>query len=225
MGFRDNFKQAVDEVFGTGGNNSSTSVDQEEHNESAMDSDSESDITAPKYAEKAESRSLFKREKTIEKSGSRFNANVAKTVITFGTTIKGDLISQGDLDIQGAVNGNVTTDGLVCVTGKIEGNVTCENLELDNAEIRGQVSVKKQLLMRGESVVVGDLTGEHVEINGKVKGNITVVQTLHLQPKAYVLGDMNTSSIQIKSGAVVIGSLHITTASDPESVFEVGFSG
>ncbi len=226
MGFRDNFKQALDEMIGNGADSAATSIDSDEFIEPAMASVLESEKKAAEQTEQAVRRSSFdyrtnfKRETVSEQPISRSAASSAKTVITSGTTIKGDLTSQGDLDIQGIIHGNVTTDGLVRVTGKIEGDVTCENLELDNAEIRGQVSVKNQLLMRGDSVLVGDLTGEQVEINGKVKGNITVALSLHLLPQAYVLGDMNTSSIQIESGAVVFGRLNITTSADPKMGFE-----
>ena len=226
MGFRDNFKQALDEMIGTGPNNAVPAENQEDLIEPAMASVIESEKRAAAEAEQVARRSSFdyrtnfKRETTGDQPVVRSAASSAKTVITAGTSIKGDLNSQGDLDIQGSIFGNVTTDGLVRITGKVEGDVSCDNLELDSAEIRGQVVVKKQLLMRGESVVVGDMSGEQVEINGKVKGNITVSQSLHLHPQAYVLGDMNTSSIQIESGAVVFGRLNITTAADAKAGFE-----
>lgn len=225
MGFRDNFKQALDEMIGNSAN--APAIDPEASTDalavSPIESPSEPEIQPAVQRTATDYRAVAAPGQPVRSSSlpvTRPAANVGKTIITQGTSIKGDLLCEGDLDVQGVIQGNVSSDSLVRITGKVEGNVSCDSLELENAEIRGQITVKNQLLMRGESIVVGDLSGQQIEINGKVKGNITVSGSLHLLPLAYVLGDMSTSSIQIDNGAVVFGRLSITTGADPKVNFD-----
>lgn len=225
MGFRDNFKQALDEMIGN--NSNATAIDPEASTDALEDVKLESPtihviqpVTPLKATDYREATVPDARPRPVDLPVARPTASVGKTIITKGTSIKGDLLCEGDLDVQGAIQGNVTSQCLVRITGKVEGNVSCDSLELENAEIRGQVTVKNQLLIRGESIVVGDLSGQMIEINGKVKGNITASGSLHLLPLAYVLGDMNTSGIQIDNGAVVFGRLNITSGSDSKVNFD-----
>ncbi|MDD2534634.1 MAG: polymer-forming cytoskeletal protein [Eubacteriales bacterium] len=230
MGFRENFKQALDEMIGTGNDEKTT---QFESSVDVVDVSMISTHESEKIAEEKEQQALRRsnydyrtnvQRETIAQVTSSATLRVAgdapKTIITAGTSIKGDITCQGDLDVNGTIVGNVTCEGLLRVTGKIEGDVHCANFELISAEIRGQVTIANQLLMRGESVIIGDLSGDIMEINGKIKGNITVGNSLHLLPQAYVLGDMSTRSIQIESGAVVFGRLNITTDGEKHVSFD-----
>jgi cytoskeletal protein CcmA (bactofilin family) len=49
-----------------------------------------------------------------------------------GTTINGDINSNGDIKISGTLTGNISTKGRVIIgeTGKIKGEITCKNADI-----------------------------------------------------------------------------------------------
>lgn len=220
MGLRDNFRQAIDEMIGAKPNDLAVPDEQGANGQEIVDQEPlwDPSVTGKTQSEAPEpdiKSPVSVPVKSLSNLGIRPGQNAgAKTIITLGTVIKGDLASQSDLDVQGSIIGNVKSEGLIRVTGKIEGDIACENLELDSAEIKGQISVSKHLVVRGETVVVGNLLGEQMEINGKIKGNISVNATLHLLSKSSVLGDIHASTIQIDAGAKVFGHLNITSSSE-----------
>jgi cytoskeletal protein CcmA (bactofilin family) len=222
MGIRDNFRQAIDDMTGARPAEL-TAPDGLAANgqEFAGQVQISNPITSGEKMQSEESDLVKKGPVT---AGARSLSNLtirpgqnagAKTIITIGTVVKGDLASQSDLDVQGIIIGNVKSEGLIRITGKVEGDIACENLELDNADIKGQLTVSKHLVMRGETMVVGNLLGEQMEINGKIKGNISVNATLHLLSQSSVMGDIHASTIQIDAGAKVFGHLNITSSSEP----------
>ncbi|MDD2458859.1 MAG: polymer-forming cytoskeletal protein [Eubacteriales bacterium] len=220
MGIRDNFRQAIDEMIGTKPAETTAPDDRVENSNDFSSQEQVAVEFAPDEARTLTSEPGKKGPgtaavKSLSNLAVRPGQNAgAKTIITIGTVVKGDLASQSDLDIQGTIVGNVKSEGLIRITGKVEGDIACENLELDNADIKGQISVNKHLVMRGETMVVGNLLGEQMEINGKIKGNISVNATLHLLSKSSVLGDIHASTIQIDAGAKVFGHLNITSSSE-----------
>ena len=215
MGLRDNFRQAIDEMIGA------------KPADSNKPDRTKSVSPYPAPVDQNVNTNQLSKSATINKTQSESaitsisNHSVrseqrtgSKSIISMGTLIKGDLICESDLDVQGAIIGNVKNVGLIRITGKVEGDIECENLELENAVINGQITVNKHMVMRGESVVVGNVTSEQMEVCGKIKGNISVNATLHLLSKSSVLGDIHASTIQIDAGAKVFGHLNITSSSE-----------
>ncbi|NCA97897.1 MAG: polymer-forming cytoskeletal protein [Clostridia bacterium] len=221
MGMRDNFRQAIDEMIGSKPADTTTPDELDKRNQAPAGLDLSSvgfdfaEQTQVEMSDPGKNGPVTAPVKSLSNLSIRPGQNAgAKTVITIGTVIKGDLASQSDLDVQGTIIGNVKSEGLIRVTGKVEGDIACENLELDSADIKGQITVSKHLVVRGATMVVGNLLGEQMEINGKIKGNISVNATLHLQSKSSVLGDIHASTIQIDAGAKVFGHLNITSSSE-----------
>jgi len=79
-----------------------------------------------------------------------------------GTTIKGDVFSNGDIRIDGTLTGFLESKGKVVVgsTGVIEGDVVCQNADI-SGNIRAKVSVTDLLTLKASSRITGDiLTGK-----------------------------------------------------------------
>ena len=75
-------------------------------------------------------------------------SNAVLNVIGEGTTIKGDLISEGDLRIDGSVIGSIHTKAR-CVIGassKVQGNVDARNCDV-SGKVEGDVKVSEILLI------------------------------------------------------------------------------
>ena len=86
------------------------------------------------------------------------NLNQSINIISEGTRIKGDVISAGDIRIDGELNGNISTKGKLVVgpSGKITGEVDCNNVEVSGF-IKGKVSATELLNMKSTSQIEGDI--------------------------------------------------------------------
>ena len=93
-----------------------------------------------------------------ESSGSSIN------LIGTGTVIEGDVRSNGDIRIDGAVHGNVYSKSKVVVgnTGLVEGNINCQNADVSGT-VKGKSMVNELLFLKASSKMNGDIvTGKLV---------------------------------------------------------------
>ena len=102
------------------------------------------------------------------------------SLIGAGTTVRGDVVFEGGLRIDGTVLGNVTAGD-----GKAGTLVVSEHARID-----GRVDVA------------------HVVVNGTVNGPVKANDFLELQSKARILGDVEYRSLEMHLGAVIQGRLH-----------------
>jgi cytoskeletal protein CcmA (bactofilin family) len=79
-------------------------------------------------------------------------------LIGTGTIIEGNIVSNGDIRIDGNLKGNLTTKGKVIVgdTGKISGEVNCKNFDVEGS-VDGRVTVMELLSLRAKSKLIGDI--------------------------------------------------------------------
>lgn len=100
-------------------------------------------------------------------------------LIGAGTIVRGDIVFEGGLRIDGQVAGNVTA-----AEGKPATLVVSEQARVD-----GKVDVS------------------HVVINGQVHGPVNASDYLELQPKARIFGDVTYKTLEMHVGAVIQGRL------------------
>ena len=127
------------------------------------------------------------------------------SVITQGTVIKGDIVSNGSLDIQGQVDGNVGCNGKLVVTGVINGNSNSSEFFADAAKIEGEVVSTGTVKIGLGSVVIGNVTSTSAVIAGAIKGDIDVQGPVVVDTSAVVMGNIKSRSVQINNGAVIEG--------------------
>ncbi len=86
-------------------------------------------------------------------------------LIGTGTTIEGNIISSGDIRIDGSLIGNLTTKGKLIVgdTGKVSGEVNCKNFEVEGS-VDGKIFVSELLSLRAKSKILGDITTNKLAI-------------------------------------------------------------
>ena len=97
-----------------------------------------------------------------------------------GTSIIGDINSNGDVRIDGSLKGNITITGKLVVgqSGKIEGNVICQNADV-SGEIHGTVSVSELLSLKSSAKLLGDI------VTGKIS----------IEPNATFTGTCNMGAV------------------------------
>lgn len=104
----------------------------------------------------------------------------AINLIGVGTQIIGDIISSGDVRIDGTLNGNINLNGRLVIgpNGKIEGNVICQNADI-SGEVKGKLEVVEMLVLKTTAKILGDM------ITGK----------LSIEPGAVFTGSCNMGAI------------------------------
>lgn len=92
------------------------------------------------------------------------NGNGA-TLISAGTTLKGDISSNNDLRIDGTVIGNINCAAKIIVgsSGSVEGDISGNQADI-TGRIAGNVRAKELLQLRGDSIVSGNLYAGKLQI-------------------------------------------------------------
>jgi cytoskeletal protein CcmA (bactofilin family) len=95
-------------------------------------------------------------------------------LISTGTEITGDIISSGDIRIDGTLKGSLNTKGKVVIgtTGKISGEVICKNSEVSGI-VEGRITVGQLLNLKASSKIIGDISTSKLSIEpgAKFTGN------------------------------------------------------
>lgn len=107
------------------------------------------------------------------KNNPPFNPNNLN-IINAGTTILGDLNSEGDMRIDGTVKGYVTSKARLVLgnTCLIEGDIKAVNLEL-SGEVNGNIVVSELLTIKASARVNGDISSNKLIIEAGAEFNGT----------------------------------------------------
>lgn len=127
------------------------------------------------------------------------------SIITEGTIINGDIISNGSLDVRGQVDGNVSCNGKLTVTGVVNGNSNTSEFFADAAQVEGEVVSSGTVKIGLGSVIIGNVTSTSAVIAGAIKGDIDVQGPVVVDTSAVVMGNIKSRSVQINNGAVIEG--------------------
>lgn len=87
------------------------------------------------------------------------------TLISAGTTLKGDISSSSDLRIDGTVIGNINSSAKIIIgtNGVIEGDITGNQADIVG-KVSGNIRTKDLLQLKGESIVTGNLYAGKLQI-------------------------------------------------------------
>ena len=93
------------------------------------------------------------------------DASSAINIIGTGTSIVGDIMSNGDIRIDGNLTGTVKTSGKLVLgaTGVIEGDIICQNADISGT-IKGKLAVSELLSLKAVSKINGDITANKLSI-------------------------------------------------------------
>jgi cytoskeletal protein CcmA (bactofilin family) len=86
-------------------------------------------------------------------------------IIGVGTIITGDIVSNGDIRIDGGLTGNLRTKGKIVIgeTGKIKGEIKCKNSDIAG-EVEGKTYVSDLLTLKSTSKIFGDIQASKLAI-------------------------------------------------------------
>ena len=91
-------------------------------------------------------------------------------ILSTGTTVKGDIKSNGDIRIDGTLIGSVNSKGKVVIgaTGNIEGEIICQNADFSGV-IKAKVVVTELLQLKSTAKISGDIITNKLAIEPGAK--------------------------------------------------------
>lgn len=114
------------------------------------------------------------------------------TLISAGTTLTGNLQSEGDLRIDGTIKGNVTSAAKVIIgaTGFVEGLVMGQQADIAG-KVTGNIEVKELLQLREQCIVEGNIAA----------GKLQIEPTATFNGQCTMLGSNSSSAEKKKTDA------------------------
>ena len=111
--------------------------------------------------------------KEIEESIKTIKIN-SSLIIGEGATIKGEIVEENEITVNGAVDGDIQCKNLIVgKTGSIKGKIKADTLYVEGS-IEGEIIVKELLKLMSSSYVSGKMTYGSLQINegGKLIGEL-----------------------------------------------------
>lgn len=141
---------------------------------------------------------------------------ISKNIVVSGGTITGF----DNLRIDGGIKCDVHITKDVSVTGKVVGNIECNNAVMSGSAVQGTILSKGQLRMDKDSLLLGNVDAQYLDVNGRIKGKIDVGGKAEFKSDAVVVGDVTASTITVLDGAVIKGFINTTFLQEnSDSVF------
>ncbi|MBS1573805.1 MAG: polymer-forming cytoskeletal protein [Bacteroidetes bacterium] len=106
--------------------------------------------------------SKSKSEMSYEKSNG---VNGGATLISAGTTLKGDISSNSDLRIDGTIIGNIRSSSKIIIgsSGSVEGDIEANQADV-NGKVTGNIKIKDLLQLKGECIITGNVQSGKLQV-------------------------------------------------------------
>ena len=107
---------------------------------------------------------MFNTKNKTDMQQEKTNGNGA-TLISAGTTVKGDISSNHDLRIDGTIIGNIQCSAKIVVgaNGVVEGDLSGNQADIVG-KVSGNIRAKEILQLRGDCVVIGHLYAGKLQV-------------------------------------------------------------
>lgn len=93
------------------------------------------------------------------------NENQVPNIIAVGTSVIGDIVSQGDFRIEGSINGTIKAKGRIVVgeSGIVEGDISCSDADICGT-INGKLEVVNLTVLKATAKFVGEIITKKISI-------------------------------------------------------------
>jgi cytoskeletal protein CcmA (bactofilin family) len=108
---------------------------------------------------------MFNSKSKSEALGETPSAGSSASLIGAGTSLKGDISSNGDIRIDGTLDGNIhcTAKVVIGANGVVTGDVNGQQADI-MGKVTGSIKVKDLLQLKGGSVITGNLHAAKLQI-------------------------------------------------------------
>lgn len=148
-------------------------------------------------------------------AGRQYSDSEETTVISKNIVISGGTVTGfANVKVDGSVQGDIKITKDVSITGKIVGDIECNNAVMAGSAVQGSVVSKGQLRMDRDSILLGDVNTQYLDMNGRIKGTVDVTGKAEFKSDSVVIGDITASTITVLDGAVIKGFVNTTFLQD-----------
>jgi len=97
-------------------------------------------------------------------------SNGLHNILAVGTTVRGDIITDGDFRLNGRVEGNINCAAKIVIgpKGHIDGDIVSVNAEIQGTVV-GSIRTSGALVLKASSIVTGDIFAQTLEIEPNAK--------------------------------------------------------
>jgi cytoskeletal protein CcmA (bactofilin family) len=108
---------------------------------------------------------MFNTKNKTEMQPEKTSAGNGTTLISSGTTLKGDISSNSDLRIDGTIIGNIHSSAKIVIgaNGVVEGDISGAQADIVG-KVSGNIRAKELLQLRGECMVTGNLYAGKLQV-------------------------------------------------------------
>jgi cytoskeletal protein CcmA (bactofilin family) len=136
------------------------------------------------------------------------------TVISRNTVVEGNIRAFANVSIEGSVKGDVLVTKDITMSGRIVGDIECNNSNFTGASMQGNIASKGQVQFDRDSMLLGDINAQYLNINGKIKGNLDIGGKAEFKADSYILGNISAATITVIDGANIQGYVNTTAFRD-----------
>lgn len=124
-----------------------------------------------------------------------------------GTSMEGTLRSDSDVEIAGDFKGEIASDGKVTIHANTQSSIAAAELVLVDCTLTGDAMVGGDVSINETSSITGNVRAANIVCSGIIKGNLNVQSNITLTENAQVLGDIKTGTLAMSRGAKVSGKI------------------
>jgi cytoskeletal protein CcmA (bactofilin family) len=109
---------------------------------------------------------MFNSKSKPEMSNEKSNGvNGGATLISAGTTLKGDINSNSDLRIDGTIIGNIRSSSKIIIgtSGMVDGDIECNQADI-TGKVNGNIKAKDLLQLKGECNITGNVQAGKLQV-------------------------------------------------------------
>lgn len=130
-------------------------------------------------------------------------SNQGSSYIPSGMKISGDIISGGDLCVEGHVFGDVMIDGTLELRGNVKGkHIKVGRVELDSGVIESDIECADYISVGQDVTIFGNVSANNADIDGAINGDLIVTDKVNIGSSAVIKGAVKAGEVSVDLGAV-----------------------
>lgn len=202
MSKKDNFGQAMYDIFGVGKDGS-----KEQEDEVVVNDETPAEEAGQEVSFSVEEN----REKVVDMRVEKAVpiTSYDSTYLASGTMMKGTLSTKGDVEIAGDFEGEIISKGKVTLHSNVNSKVTAAGLVLLGCNLVGNVEITGDIIMDAQSYIEGDVRADNMTCSGKVKGDLDIQDNLTLDEFAQIDGNIKVDTLSVDRGAKISGGIEM----------------
>jgi len=101
----------------------------------------------------------------VKKNRNGNSDNQVPNIVANGTSLVGDIISEGDFRIEGSITGKIKAKGRIVVgeSGAVEGEIICNNADICGT-VKGKLEVANLSVFKATAKFTGDIITNKISI-------------------------------------------------------------